>query len=365
MKKIVYFAIGLLLIGLIGTIVTFPKADTLKAYSLFQEDKETTRREQGGSQNAPDRDRQETPNDLNGIIEDFQTDLMEGSTDMVGGILDNVSEIVDDAVSHGNIEYRGNDDWDDPDNAKSRRISLSENLAAKGIRNIVIDTAASDVKLNTSAASEIEARLTGKVRSGIKDNELTPLLNKEGDTLYIQTERERKDGKSFRADLALTVTIPAAQPFGKLSISTVNGDVEASNLEVKQAIKLETTNGEITLNRAEAAKIELSSVNGSIEASALKGEIAVSSVNGDLDLGLQTDDLAGDITAESIHGDIDIALKEHQPLSLEFTTATGEAEVDIPDMDFSSQTDQGLAGKVGSGKYSVKATTTTGDFTLE
>ncbi|MGZ7444596.1 hypothetical protein [Paenibacillus sp. TH7-28] len=67
MKKIVYFAIGLLLIGLIGTIVTFPKADTLKAYSLFQEDKETAR-EQGGSQNAPDRDRQETPNDLNGTV---------------------------------------------------------------------------------------------------------------------------------------------------------------------------------------------------------------------------------------------------------------------------------------------------------
>ncbi|MED4956027.1 DUF4097 family beta strand repeat-containing protein [Paenibacillus macerans] len=356
MKKIVYFAIGLLLIGVIGTIVTFPKGETLKAFGLFQEDKETAP-EQDGSQNAPHRDRQETTNDLNGIIEDFQTDLMKGTTDMVGGILDNVSEIVDDAVSR--------DSTDDPDNAKSRRVSLSENLAAQGIRNIVIDTAASDVKLTASAASDIEAKLTGKVRSGIKDNELTPLLNKEGDTLYIQTEREKKDGKSFRADLALTVTIPAAQSFGKLSISTISGDIETSNLEIKQAIKLETTNGEITLDRAKAAKIELNSVNGSIEASALKGEIAASSVNGDLDLGLQTVDLAGDITAESIHGDIDIVLKKNQPLSLEFTTVGGEAEVNVPDMDFSRRTDQGIAGKVGSGKYSVKATTTTGDFTLE
>lgn len=187
MKKIVYFAIGLLLIGLTGTIVTFPKADTLKAFGLFQEDKETAP-EQDGSRNAPDRDRQATPNDPDGIIEDFQTDLMEGTTDMVGGILDNVSEIVDDAVSR--------DSTDDPDNAKSRRISLSENLAAQGIRNIVIDTAASDVKLTASAASDIEAKLTGKVRSGIKDNGFTPLLNKEGDTLYIQTEREKKTAKA-------------------------------------------------------------------------------------------------------------------------------------------------------------------------
>ncbi|MEK5166734.1 DUF4097 family beta strand repeat-containing protein [Paenibacillus sp. FSL R5-0527] len=134
---------------------------------------------------------------------------------------------------------------------------------------------------------------------------------------------------------------------------------------MKQAIKLETTNGEITLDRAKAAKIELNSVNGSIEASALKGEIAASSVNGDLDLGLQTVDLAGDITAESIHGDIDIVLKKNQPLSLEFTTVGGEAEVNVPGMDFSRRTDQGIAGKVGSGKYSVKAATTTGDFTLE
>ncbi|MDU5947677.1 MAG: hypothetical protein E6Z15_11450, partial [Paenibacillus macerans] len=81
MKKIVYFAIGLLLIGLTGTIVTFPKADTLKAFGLFQEDKETAP-EQDGSRNAPDRDRQATPNDPDGIIEDFQTDLMEGTTDM-------------------------------------------------------------------------------------------------------------------------------------------------------------------------------------------------------------------------------------------------------------------------------------------
>ncbi|WP_178018830.1 DUF4097 family beta strand repeat-containing protein [uncultured Paenibacillus sp.] len=360
MKKIVYFAVALLIIGVIGTAVTIPKTNTFAAIGLFPDRTETGF---GSGERGKAAERQEPPQDLDGVIRDFHDGMREGTTDMVDGIMEEVAGVVDEAVSAG---LSGLDDLELPednfsDDPETRDVSRSESMDGKGIREIVIQTAAADVKLAISDSSAIGAELKGKASSDFKDDEL---ITKQGDTLFVATERSRKNVDNLRSDLKLTVYLPF-RSFDRLSVTTASGDVEAFGLQAKQSIEVQTASGDITLNQAKAARVALDSSSGSIEASDLQGGLEVKSVSGDLKLDLRNDPLDGNLTAQTTSGDIGIALKKSQAFALRFDTVAGEGQVDVSGMEFGKRTDQEIEGQIGDAKFTVKASTTSGDFALE
>lgn len=361
MKKIVYFAVAMLVIGVIGTIVTIPKTNTFAAIGLFPDRADTGF---GSGERGKAAERQEPPQDLDGAIRDFHDGMMEGTAGMVDGIMKEVAGVVDEAVSAGlsgldDLELPEDDFSDDPE---IRNVSRSESMDGKGIREIVIQTAAADVKLAISDSSAIGAELKGKASSDFKDDEL---ITKQGDTLFVATERSRKNGGNLRADLTLTVYLPS-RSFDRLSVTTASGDVEAFGLQAKQSIEVQTASGDITLTQAKATRVALDSSSGSIEGSNLQGGgLEIKSVSGDLKLDLRNDPLDGDLTAQTTSGDIGIALKKSQAFALRFNTVAGEGRIDVAGMEFDKRTDQEIEGKVGDAKYTVKASTTSGDFTLE
>ncbi|MFD1177147.1 DUF4097 domain-containing protein [Paenibacillus puldeungensis] len=360
MKKIVMFAAVLLVVGLIGTAITVPKTNTLEAIGMFQ-DKPEEAPDNSHSTAEPKEER----HDFGEAIDDFETDIMEGTSNMVGGILDEISsEIPDMGLNIENGEFDTDDGLDSswPDKG-ARSLSLTDSAQVSGIGQIVIRTAVSDINIVPSDSDKISVNLMGKVSKNINDKDLTPLLKKKGNILYIEAEK-KLNMPNIRLDLTLTVHIPNVT-FDKLSVSTSVGDIMASHLTAKDRIELHNSDGDMKLDGAKAAEIDLRSSSGSIEASAIQGDVTATSAAGDVKIDQHTINLNGDMNVKSTVGDVGITLKEGQAVSLKFDTVTGEGQVELPGMKFSKHEDQEIIGQTGNGKYEIKANTTTGDFSIQ
>ncbi|GAA0411036.1 hypothetical protein GCM10008933_46530 [Paenibacillus motobuensis] len=144
----------------------------------------------------------------------------------------------------------------------------------------------------------------------------------------------------------------------------VNGNVTASDITSQKLIEIKSSNGNIKLERAQAATIDLGTRVGGVEGTSLAGEVLIHSSTGNLKIDQRDINLAGSIQASTNTGKIDIALRPEQSVSLLFTSTVGIGDVSLEGMDFSESSKHKLVGKNGDGKYKIQVDTATGNFKL-
>ncbi|GGG14562.1 DUF4097 family beta strand repeat-containing protein [Paenibacillus aceti] len=360
MRKIVIFALALLTIGLIGTMITMPKSNTLAAIGLFQENKQTPAPK-------PEQDRPLDPEErLDQALQGLENSILDSTTGMVSGILDSTSDIVSDTMSDIS-GYLSNEDFGNfsvkKGNAETKEIDQISQLDAKGISNLNISAAIAKVEIKVTDSNQITAHLKGEVSSHLADR-FTLKADPQGDTLNIKADMKKKSLTTAHnyINLTLTVQIPD-QSWSLVSADVINGSIHAEQIAAK-TIDIQATTGKIKLEQAQADKIKLSTMVGEIQGRSLSGELQIEATTGIIKIDQQDIDLAGSIQATSTTGSIDIALRPGQSVSLLYTSNLGNGTVNLEGMTLSESSKHKLVGTSGVGKYSIKAHTTTGSFKL-
>lgn len=109
---------------------------------------------------------------------------------------------------------------------------------------------------------------------------------------------------------------------GGSDVSTVNGDITASNLS--ERIELSTVNGDIT-SRNNNGRMEIQTVNGEIRDSGSYGRADYEAVNGELDI----DSAAEDVTITVVNGSVQAQLSGVRELRLQ--SVNGSMDVTLAD----------------------------------
>ncbi len=145
------------------------------------------------------------------------------------------------------------------------------------------------------------------------------------------------------------VTLAYARMEGKLSVITVSGDVDLTEVSAPEAA-VSTVSGGVDIEDLNAAELDLKTVSGDIDAGAIAAtrRLTAGSVSGDIDLALTVP--CERLGIDSVSGDVELALPGSDTLYT-LTTKTNTGDVEI-------------SGHRCAGPNQVRVKTMSGDITV-
>ncbi|MCP3738364.1 DUF4097 family beta strand repeat-containing protein [Rossellomorea sp. BNER] len=272
----------------------------------------------------------------------------------------------------------------------------------EGIDHLEVKTSSTDVRIEPTEGHTLVAELNGNISEKL-DEEYELLLEKKGNSLEVSI----KDRGRFKLQVGVTikklnlnikipnklwksitlesssgdidvlilkaVNMELAASSGtvlakellisdRFSSRTNSGDadiidVDSSNMEIK------ASSGTIFLQRVSSEKTRMYTSSGDVIVKQGEGTITAETSSGEIDLEINRH--LGDIDAQTSSGDIMITFNESpQSLSLDFRSSSGDGTVKLKEMVFEEKTAHRIVGSIGDEKYILRATTSSGDFTL-
>ncbi|WP_338450089.1 DUF4097 family beta strand repeat-containing protein [Niallia oryzisoli] len=149
-----------------------------------------------------------------------------------------------------------------------------------------------------------------------------------------------------------------------LSLTTSSGDIAANNNHSKR-MEMETSSGDITTKDNVAKGSDLLASSGDIisDNQALE-DSKIHTSSGDISV--EMDELKGNIELKASSGDIDVNFtKAPTSLTLDYKSSSGEGTAHIDDMKYSEKSEHRMIGEIGDGHVKLTARTSSGDFQLK
>lgn len=236
-------------------------------------------------------------------------------------------------------------------------VEVKKSFSGKSLNEIVIETSATDVRVERGASDFVELELAGSFPTG-HDPLMVELNEKK---IEIAVQETAADG-DFRFNLSfsedqggLRVRIP--ENITRITVKTISGDTALEQIML-QELAVKTTSGDLSLSEAGVRELIFQSTSGDLDA----GEVDVAkfsgkTVSGDMELELLND--APELDASSVSGDLGFDFRQREAsLKVSFSTVSGDAEVktgkSIP-----PGTNEFV---LGGGQGSLRAKTVSGDL---
>ncbi|WP_462409900.1 DUF4097 family beta strand repeat-containing protein [Neobacillus sp. Marseille-QA0830] len=281
-------------------------------------------------------------------------------------------------------------------------VHQSKEASAEGIRNVRIESPTVDVKLVSTNGDKIEAEFSGK--AGKKSKNLYKLdMAKDGNTLKITMDKEDKfQFMMFNfTKVELNVKVPEKvydsieikaasgdinleEIQGKvITIETQSGDIKATDAVAEDHFVLHassgdivasenrsnqmefvTSSGDITINNNEAKGTDLVTSSGDIvSGNTVSEDIKMNTSSGDIVAKMK--EMKGNVELEASSGDIDVSFtKSPTSLKVDYKTSSGDGIAHLDEMNYSEKSEHRIVGKIGDGKVTLTARTSSGDFTI-
>jgi DUF4097 and DUF4098 domain-containing protein YvlB len=207
-----------------------------------------------------------------------------------------------------------------------------------------VNNFAGEIVVQAWSKNELRVEASHSARAWIEVEDTSPTI-----TLRAKSRR----AVPIQADYRLTVPAWMA-----LELSGIAADVSIEG--TKGEIKVSTVNGDVHV-RGGAKFISLSSVEGDVSLEGARGKIEASSVNQDIHIR----DATGDIVAETVNGDV--LLEQVESDNVEATTVNGSLTYDGPVKDegtyrFSTHAGDIILGMTERSNATVSVATYSGEF---
>ncbi|EST11503.1 DUF4097 family beta strand repeat-containing protein [Sporolactobacillus laevolacticus] len=151
---------------------------------------------------------------------------------------------------------------------------------------------------------------------------------------------------------------------GNFIVQTTSGDIDMQHNQARNEANVSANGGELTLSDLTAKSSRLETTSGDIDVQRFSGSLIAQANSGEIEI--KSNQLSGDIDAEATSGDIDIDfVQEPDSLSVDYRGGSGEGTVDLKGFLYKEKSESVIIGKKGEGKYKIKARTNSGDFTLK
>ena len=219
----------------------------------------------------------------------------------------------------------------------SRRVTETS-LPSQEVKGIDVQIVNGDVTLHLAEDSQSDVVLGGDVER------LEARLGEDG-VLSIRQGNTASSTFFFLRGLAaadVELTLPRRY-WEFIQLSTVNGDVEAEDLEAGR-LSLKTASGDVNLQDVSCHELAFKSASGDLECTGSAGSVQAETASGDVKLdgtfgSVRAATASGDldicgsvreIRCSSASGDVEIA-SDAMPEQLEVSSKSGDCEITMPD----------------------------------
>lgn len=312
MKKIVYTALTLILVGIIGALIVYKTTDTLRPANIQQQKKTAM---------------------IDGIRE---VKIDSGSVDV---------QVAPSSSRTLSAELQG---WGNAEIARSIQLDVKQEGRSL---NIVADRKGPFfgitfgwVKLVVTVPDQLYDSIRIQTASG--DLSVHSLKAKQ---LMLAAQSGDIDAESNQGD--------------HFSVQVRSGNVTARDNRVSADAVMTADSGDAMINGLSAESSRLETKSGDLTVQNVKGALTARADSGAIQI--KSDSLTGAISAETSSGDLNLHFaKAPTSLSLDYTSSSGDGTVGISGMVFEEKSDHVIKGKIGGGEYQIKARTDSGDFSL-
>jgi hypothetical protein len=150
---------------------------------------------------------------------------------------------------------------------------------------------------------------------------------------------------------------------GNFIVQTSSGDIDMQHNQAQNEARVSANSGDLDVSDLTAKSTRLETASGDIDVERYSGSLIAQANSGDIDI--ESNQLSGDIDVKATSGDIDINFaQDPDSLSVDYRGGSGEGIVDLKGFLYEAKSDSVINGKKGSGKYKIKARTNSGDFSL-
>ena len=247
-------------------------------------------------------------------------------------------------------------------------ILLDEPLT--NIKNLNIDFTGYNVTLEVHSGNNLI--INSSDPSSSKENSL--IINNTDDTLTISASNISRNllvkiPSSYSNNLDFKFTEGSAiisnMTLESLKIQGINSDVNINNITLT-SVNISITDGDINLNNINSKDLSVDTLDGEIFSTNLKGNINLSTSNGDIFASL-----TNEITNSKINttnGDVELNLPIDNNFLIDFNTVTGELEDYLIESKFNKydikKHNSNSKITIGTGVIPISVTTVDGDLSF-
>lgn len=227
---------------------------------------------------------------------------------------------------------------------------------AADVDTVTVDNTNGDVTVRPTDADQVAVRVEKRTRFGesrLADASLT--TDRGGGTLAVAVEYGER-ARQGRVTVHLTVSLPDGVAIEEAR--SVNGSVRASGVAGDPA--LASTNGDVTATDVDGF-VSLESNNGDLSASGVAGTDRSVTTNGDTDLEVPA--IREDVRVAALNGDIELALGDLDA-RLVATADNGEVAVQGIELAGRESSRTRVAGTLGDGGRDLTVSTVNGEVVI-
>ncbi len=246
--------------------------------------------------------------------------------------------------------------------APSISVNETKTIEVKDINNISLESRSSSVRFYPSKTDTLTVHLKGKTTR----KDLVFSVSKSGDTAMIDIGPKNDHRIHFSLFEFMYNSLQADVEVPQKMYSELTGHSQAGSIDIQQisashfdldssagGIKGEDLKGDVTAH----------SSAGSINLVNTEGKLYLNSSAGSVNVKLKA--VTHDITAHSSAGSVRIDTEE-QPaaLQLNLQTSAGSANVNLPNVSFSTKEHDRVIGSIGSGGPKLQLESSAGSVTI-
>ncbi|TRZ36279.1 hypothetical protein CEQ21_11965 [Niallia circulans] len=204
-------------------------------------------------------------------------------------------------------------------------INENKKIENENFENVEVSADNATIEIYPSANADSYAELTGMKR-GNRELDFTADVN--GTTLKVTAKEKGSQLFSVNffesIEFNLKLYLPDKQ-YNKLMAKISNGKISIQELSAKQ-VDVHTSNGRLDLANLTADKVKARSANGRIQLDNVSGQIEGTTMNGRIELNTKT--LDEDIRLETSNGEISITT-EKEPENTSITADTDNGDIEM------------------------------------
>lgn len=276
--------------------------------------------------------------------------------DIVKNVMGNVKN---SDLNYNESDYKMEEDFE----KKNYNISQEFSLNCEGKKNIEIILVSTDINVVTEDREDILVKYIDYSKKD--EEEFIIVVEEDSKCIIIKEEKNRNQNilfnLNFDGNRELLIRLPHKYK-ESFAVKTVSGDLEINYID-SESFRFSSVSGDLSADIIYSVDSVLKTTSGDCEINLFRGNILFSSVSGDLDI--KYEQLDGDINLKNVSGDMTLLLPRLSQFELVGKTISGDIECDFPLTIIGSSRKGRLRGQVGSDEYTISASTTSGDITIE
>ncbi|MCO7125825.1 DUF4097 domain-containing protein [Sporolactobacillus shoreicorticis] len=161
-----------------------------------------------------------------------------------------------------------------------------------------------------------------------------------------------------------TITAEHNQSSGRFDIETSSGDVDLRDNQARDEASIKANSGDLNVSETETKSLILETGSGTIDVQQFRGSLTANANSGDITI--RNDKISGSIDAQTGSGNVALHFTEEpESVSVNYYGGSGEGTVDLKGFLYKEKTEKRIIGQKGDGEYKIKVRTNSGDFSLK